>query len=57
MGLPGATSGKESACQCKRHKEMRVYPWIQEDPLEESMYTHSSSLSWKIPWTEESGRL
>ena len=26
-----------------------------EGPLEEEMATHSSSLSWKIPWTEEPG--
>ena len=29
----------------------------QEDPLEEEMATHSSILAWKIPWTEEPGRL
>ena len=29
----------------------------QEDPLEEEMATHSSILVWKIPWTEEPGRL
>ena len=29
----------------------------QEDPLEDSMATHSSIRAWKIPWTEESGRL
>ena len=29
----------------------------QEDPLEESLATHSSVLSWRIPWTEESGGL
>ena len=31
--------------------------WVQalglEDPLEKEMATHSSSLAWKIPWTEE----
>ena len=31
--------------------------WIQslggEDPLEKEMATHSSTLAWKIPWTEE----
>ena len=35
--------------------------WVQslgwEDPLEKEMATHSSILSWKIPWTEEPGRL
>ena len=29
----------------------------QEDPLEKAMATHSSTLAWKIPWTEEPGRL
>ena len=28
-----------------------------EDPLEEDMATHSSILAWRIPWTEEAGRL
>ena len=28
-----------------------------EDPLEESMVTHSTILAWRIPWTEEPGRL
>ena len=27
-----------------------------EDPLEKEMATHSSTLAWKIPWTEECGR-
>ena len=35
--------------------------WVQslgqEDPLEEEMATHSSILAWRIPWTEEPGRL
>ena len=29
----------------------------QEDPLEKEMETHSSTLAWKIPWTEERSRL
>ena len=29
----------------------------QEDPLEEEMATHSCILAWRIPWTEEPGRL
>ena len=28
-----------------------------EDPLEEGITTHSSILAWRIPWTEEPGRL
>ena len=29
----------------------------REDPLEKEMATHSGTLAWKIPWTEEPGRL
>ena len=29
----------------------------QENPLEKSMATHSSTLAWRIPWTEEPGGL
>jgi len=29
----------------------------QEDPLEGNMTTHSSTLAWEIPWTEEPGGL
>ena len=29
----------------------------QEDPLEEGMATHSSTLAWRIPWTEKPGGL
>ena len=29
----------------------------QEDPLEKKMATHSSILAWRIPWTEEPGKL
>ena len=32
-------------------------PMGQEDPLEKAMATHSSTLAWEIPWTEEPGRL
>ena len=35
--------------------------WVQflgrEDPLEKEMAIHSSTIAWKIPWTEEPGRL
>ena len=35
--------------------QVRSLGW--EDPLEKEMATHSSNLAWKIPWTEETGRL
>ena len=34
---------------------VRFLGW--EDPLEKEMSTHSSTLAWKIPWTEEHCRL
>ena len=38
-------------------QETRVRSLGWEDPLEKEMATHSSILAWKIPWTEEPGRL
>ena len=34
-------------------RETQVQLLGQEDPLEKEMATHSSTLAWKIPWTEE----
>ena len=38
-------------------QETQVQTLDQEDPLEKEMATHFSILAWKIPWTEESGKL
>ena len=38
-------------------QETWVWSLGQEEPLEKAMATHSSILAWKIPWTEEIGRL
>ena len=38
-------------------RETRIQSLGQEDLLEKEMATHSSILAWKIPWTEEAGRL
>ena len=38
-------------------QEIRVQFLGQEDPPEKEMATHSSVLAWRIPWTEEPGRL
>ena len=38
-------------------QETQVQSLGPEDPLEEEMESHSSVLAWKIPWTEERGRL
>ena len=37
-------------------QETLVQSLGQEDPPEKDMATHSSTLAWEIPWTEESGR-
>ena len=38
-------------------QETQVQSLGQEDTLEKEMATHSSILAWRIPWTEEPGRL
>ena len=38
-----------------RETQVRALDW--EDPLEKEMATHSNTIVWKIPWTEEPGRL
>ena len=43
-----------SNCECKRP---RVDPGVEKIPLQKRMATHSSTLAWKIPWTEEPGGL
>ena len=53
QGFPGGSEGKVSACSVGN--QVRSLGW--EDPLEKEMATHSSTLTWKIPWTKESGRL
>ena len=37
--------------------ETRVRSLGWEDPLEKEMATHSSTLAWRMPWTEEPSRL
>ena len=53
LGFPGGLDGKESSCNV----ETEVQSLGREDPLEEELATHSSTLAWKIPWTEEPGGL
>ena len=56
-GFPRWRSGKESTCQCRKHKQYRFDPWVGKIPLEKEIATHSSILAWRIPWTEKPGRL
>ena len=48
--------GKESPCNAGDTGDA-VQSLGQEHPLEEGMATHSSILAWRLPWTEEPGRL
>ena len=52
-GFPCGLDSKESPAVQKTW--VRSLGW--RDPLEEGMATHSSILAWRIPWTEEPGRL
>ena len=51
--FPSGSVGKESAS----NQEIQVQSEGQEDPLDKKMATHSRTLAWRIPWTEEQDRL
>ena len=50
---PGGSDGTASACSAG---DSGSIPGLERS-LEKEMATHSSTLAWKIPWTEEPGRL
>ena len=46
--------------QAEKHLSTMWETWVRtlgRDPLEKEMAIHSSTIAWKIPWTEEPGRL
>ena len=53
LGFPGGSV--VGNLPAKQEKPVRFLG--QEDPLQKEMATHSSTLAWKIPWTEETGGL
>ena len=53
-GFPGGSVVKNLPAE---QDGLRAPSLGQEDPLEKEMATHSSTLSWKIPWMEKAGRL
>ena len=61
MGWAFSQAGTFSQTQMVKNlptlQEIRVQSLGQEDPLEKGMATHSSILTWRIPWTEEPGGL
>ena len=52
--FPGGSDGKAPVYDAG---DPGSIPGGWEDPLEKEMATHSSTIAWKIPWTEEPGRL
>ena len=52
-GFPGGSMVKN--LPAIQETRVRALGW--EDPLEKEMAVHSSTIAWKIPWTEEPGRL
>ena len=53
FSFPGGSDGKESACNAG---DLGSVPELGRS-LEKGTATHSSILAWRIPWTEEHGRL
>ena len=53
MGFRSGSVGKESACNAG---DQGLIPGSGRS-LEKEMATHSSTLAWRIPWTEDSGGL
>ena len=61
IGYPLQYSWASLVAQMVKNLPAMCETWVRsldwEDPLEKGMATHSSILAWKIPWTEEPGRL
>ena len=61
IGYPLQYSWASLVVQLLKNQPAMQETWVQslgwEEPLEKKMATHSSILAWRIPWTEEPGRL
>ena len=61
IGYPLQSSWTSLVAQLVRNlpvvQKACVQPLAWKDPLEKGTATHSSILTWRIPWTEEPGRL
>ena len=61
IGYPLKYSWASLVAQTVENPPAMWETWVQslgrEDPVEEGMATHSSILAWRIPWTEEPGRV
>ena len=54
---PGASLVAETVKNLPEVQETQVQFLGREDPLEKEIATHSNILAWRIPWTEETGRV
>ena len=57
MGFPGGASGKEPACQYRRHKRSGFDPWVWKIPWRRARQPIPVFLPRESPWTEEPGGL
>ena len=57
MNFPGGAGGKESTCQCRRHKRYRFNSWVRKIPCSRQWQPDPVFLPGKSPWREEPGRL
>ena len=53
-GFPGGASGKEPTWQCRRRE---FDPWVGKIPWMRALWPIPVFFAWRIPWTEEPGRL
>ena len=56
-GFPDSSLVAQMVKHLSTMREIRLRSLGWEDPLEKEMAIHSSTIAWKIPWTEEPGRL
>ena len=56
-GPKGSSLAAQMVKNLPAMQETQVQSLDLEDPLEKGIATHSSILAWRIPWTEEPGRL
>ena len=56
-GFPGGTSGKEPACQCRKHKRWEFDPWVRKISGSRKWQRTLVFLPGECPWTDEPGGL
>ena len=57
LGFPGGASGKELACQCRKHKRHGINPWIGKIPWMRAWQTTPVFLPGQFSWKEDPGSL